>query len=139
MADIEQLKERIVQYVMHTPGNSNPSVIRTMLDILAASGSGEENVIEEIQVAGVTIPPDENKVVNITNLDNVDISNSTIVVEGEQGPETKSITEVINNIASSIDLVSDTKDGLAPKLQGNTTELLEDGDSVLVMRQGAPL
>lgn len=137
MADVDKLKERIVDYVMHTPGNSNPSVLRTMLDLLASSG-GQENVIEEIQVAGVTIPPVD-KVVNITNLDGVDISNATIVVEGEQGQEPKPIGEVINNIASSINLVSDSEDGLAPKLEGNTTQLLEEGDNVLIMRQGAPL
>lgn len=130
MADIDQLKERIVNYVMHTPGNTNPSVLRTMLDLLAASGGG---AIQEIQVAGVAIPPEEG-VVNITNIDGVDVSNATILVEGE----TKTLTEVIENIAAP-GLVSDTEDGLAPKLNGNETQLLEDGDSVLIMRNGTPL
>ena len=129
MADIDQLKERIVNYVMHTPGNTNPSVLRTMLDLLGSSGGA----ISEIQVAGVTIPPEEG-VVNITNIDGVDVSNATILVEGEE----KTLTEVIQNIEIP-GLVSDTEDGLAPKLNGNETQLLEDGDSVLIMRNGTPL
>jgi hypothetical protein len=139
MADVEQIKERIVQYVMHTPGNSNPSVIRTMLDLLASS-SGSENVIEEIQIAGVTITPDENKAVNITNIDGVNIGGSTVVVgQDEHGDDiVKTINEILVDIPSK-ELVSDEKDGLAPKLHGNEVNLFEDGDYVLAMRHGAPV
>ena len=38
-------KQEILDYVMKTPYNTNPSILKNMLDDLSADGSGQNNIV----------------------------------------------------------------------------------------------
>lgn len=43
-------KDKIIEYVMNTPGNTNPAVLGSMVDSISGSGGGVEQYMVQVQI-----------------------------------------------------------------------------------------